>query len=90
MSTQPMMTLSAQLADDEPQPDNRAGDQQSDRGGQREDAFRTDLPVTWLLTTTHVVMNAAAEEVRAGRLDADDAPWFIGAILLPAFTQTQD
>lgn len=58
--------------------------------GQREDAFRTDLPVTWLLTTTHVVMNAAAEEVRAGRLDAADAPWFIDAILLPAFTQTQN
>lgn len=55
--------------------------------GQREGAFRIDLPVTWLLTTTHVVMNGAAEEVRAGRLDPDDAPWFIDAILLPAFTQ---
>lgn len=55
--------------------------------GQREGAFRNDLPVTWLLTTTHVVMNGAAEEVRAGRLDPDDAPWFIDAILLPAFTR---
>ena len=25
-------------------------------------------------------------EVRADRLDPDDAPWFIDAILLPAFT----
>lgn len=55
---------------------------------QREGAFRADLPVTWLLTTTHVVLNGAAEEVRTGRLDADDAPWFIEAILLPAFTAT--
>lgn len=58
--------------------------------GQREGAFRSDLPVTWLLTTTHVVMNGAAEEVRVGRLDPDDAPWFIEAILLPAFTQQGD
>ncbi|MDZ4233833.1 MAG: TetR/AcrR family transcriptional regulator [Dietzia sp.] len=56
--------------------------------GQREGAFRSDLPVTWLLTTTHVVMNGAAEEVRVGRLDPDDAPWFIEAILIPAFTAT--
>lgn len=54
--------------------------------GQHDGAFRADLPVSWLLTTTHVVMNGAAEEVRAGRLDPDDAPWFIEAILLPAFT----
>ena len=56
--------------------------------GQREGAFRVDLPVSWLLTTTHLVMNGAAEEVRTGRLDADDAPWFIDAILIPAFTYT--
>lgn len=56
--------------------------------GQREGAFRADLPVSWLLATTHVVMNGAAEEVRAGRLDAEDAPWFIDAILLPAFANT--
>ena len=54
--------------------------------GHAEGAFRTDLPVSWLLTTTHVVMNGAAEGVRAGRLDPEDAPWFIDAILLPAFT----
>lgn len=53
--------------------------------GRRDGVFRTDLPVSWLLATTHVVMNGAAEEVRAGRLDPDDAPWFIDAILLPAF-----
>lgn len=56
--------------------------------GQREGAFRVDLPVSWLLTTTHVVMNGAAEEVRSGRIDPKDAPCFIGEILLPAFTTT--
>ncbi|MGJ0184253.1 TetR/AcrR family transcriptional regulator [Corynebacterium glyciniphilum] len=54
--------------------------------GQDEGAFRADLPVSWLLTTAHVVMNGAAEEVRTGRLDADDAPRFINSILLSAFT----
>lgn len=56
--------------------------------GQREGTFRADLPVSWLLTTTHVVMNGAAEEVRTTRLDPDEAPWFIDAILLPAFTNS--
>ncbi|MEV1295923.1 TetR/AcrR family transcriptional regulator [Pseudonocardia sp. NPDC049635] len=58
--------------------------------GQREGAFRRDLPVTWLLTTTHVVVNGAAEEVHNGRLDPEQAPRFIEAILLPAFTATAD
>lgn len=56
--------------------------------GQREGAFRTDLPVSWLLTTTHVVMNGAAEEITAGRLDPDDASHCIDAILQPAFAVT--
>lgn len=54
--------------------------------GQHEGTLRADLPVTWLLTTTHVIMNGAAEEVRAGRLDPDQAPHLINAILTPAFT----
>lgn len=53
--------------------------------GQSEGAFRTDLPVSWLLATTHVVMNGAAEEISAGRLDAEDAARFIDATLQPAF-----
>lgn len=53
--------------------------------GQRESAFRTDLPVSWLLATTHVVMNGAAEEISAGRLDAEDAAQLIDATLQPAF-----
>ena len=57
--------------------------------GQREGTFRADLPVSWLLTTTHVVMNGAAEEVRTGRSTPMMRPGFIDAILLPAFTQTR-
>ncbi|WP_181696152.1 TetR/AcrR family transcriptional regulator [Nocardia sp. GTS18] len=53
--------------------------------GQREGAFRGDLPVSWLLATAHVVMNAAAEEIAAARLDPGDAARFIDAVLQPAF-----
>ncbi|WP_033373318.1 TetR/AcrR family transcriptional regulator [Glaciibacter superstes] len=52
--------------------------------GQREGEFRTDLPVSWLLATTHVVMNAAAAEITAGRLHPGDAAHFIDATLRPA------
>lgn len=53
-----------------------------------EGAFRTDLPVSWLLATTHVVMNGAAEEITAQRLDPDDAARYIDATLQPAFAAT--
>jgi AcrR family transcriptional regulator len=54
--------------------------------GQREGAFRTDLPVSWLLATTHVVMHGAADEIAAGRLAVEDAPHVIDATLQAAFT----
>jgi TetR/AcrR family transcriptional repressor of mexCD-oprJ operon len=41
--------------------------------GQAEGTFRTDLPRTWLITTFYTLMHAAAQEVDAGRLPADDA-----------------
>lgn len=53
--------------------------------GRREGVFRTDLPVSWLLTTTHVVLHGAADEISAGRLTPDDAARFIQATLRPAF-----
>ncbi|WP_027940572.1 TetR/AcrR family transcriptional regulator [Amycolatopsis taiwanensis] len=53
--------------------------------GQREGAFRTDLPVSWLLTTTHVVIHGAADEIAAGRLTSEDAPRFIDTTLQAAF-----
>lgn len=54
--------------------------------GQREGVFRPDLPVSWLLTVTHLAMNAAAEEVTAGRIERQDAADLIIGTLLPAFT----
>ncbi|MEY7972584.1 TetR/AcrR family transcriptional regulator [Saccharomonospora xinjiangensis] len=56
--------------------------------GQREGAFRTDLPVSWLLATTHVVMHGAADEVAAGRLTPEEAPRFIDATLQAAFARS--
>jgi hypothetical protein len=44
------------------------------------------MPVDWLLAVTHLTMNAAAEEVTAGRLDGDDAARVIVDTLRPAFT----
>ncbi len=35
--------------------------------------FRTDVPAEWLVATTLALSHAAADEVRAGRLDADAA-----------------
>lgn len=54
--------------------------------GQRTGAFRTDLPMHWLTTTSIAVMHAAAEDAAAGRLDVSDAPRLITATLLGAFT----
>ena len=42
--------------------------------GREEGAFRTDLPPQWLVTTLYALIHAAGDDVRAGRLDADDAP----------------
>lgn len=52
--------------------------------GQQEGVFRTDLPIHWLLTMTHVVMNAAADEVVAGLVTSEDASRLIIAVLQPA------
>jgi AcrR family transcriptional regulator len=43
------------------------------RRGQGEGAFRTDLPAPWLVSAIHYILNGAAEEVRSGRLAADEA-----------------
>jgi TetR/AcrR family transcriptional regulator, mexCD-oprJ operon repressor len=53
--------------------------------GRRQRAFRRDLPTTWLVAVFHSVVHAAANEVAAGRLRADDAGAAIGATVLAAF-----
>jgi len=54
--------------------------------GQLAGAFRDDLPRPWLITTAFSLMHAAAEDVTAGRIEADDAAGLITATLLAAFT----
>jgi TetR/AcrR family transcriptional regulator, mexCD-oprJ operon repressor len=41
--------------------------------GREEGAFRTDLPATWLVTTAFALVHAAGDDVRAGRLDSEQA-----------------
>jgi AcrR family transcriptional regulator len=53
--------------------------------GQREGAFRDDLPVGWLLATMHALMNGAANEVASGRLDPAEAGPLLQATLLAAY-----
>jgi TetR/AcrR family transcriptional regulator, mexCD-oprJ operon repressor len=43
------------------------------RRGQAEGAFRRDQPPEWLLATYFALMHAYRDEVRAGRLGAEDA-----------------
>jgi TetR/AcrR family transcriptional regulator, mexCD-oprJ operon repressor len=42
--------------------------------GRDEGAFRTDLPAQWLVTTLYALIHAAGDDVRAGRMAAEDAP----------------
>ena len=54
--------------------------------GRATDAFRTDLPVSWLVSLAMNVMHAAATEVSAGRLTSDQAPSVVAGTLLAALT----
>lgn len=42
------------------------------RRGQRDEVFRTDLPIEWLVNVVHYVLHGAAEENRAGRIKTTD------------------
>ncbi len=54
--------------------------------GQAEGVFRTDVPVSWLVVTLHHLMHAAADEIHAARLTAEDARGYIAGTVLAAFT----
>jgi AcrR family transcriptional regulator len=54
--------------------------------GQREGAFRDDLPVEWLASTMHYVMKGAAMDVAAGRLDPDVAGALIADVIVGAYS----
>jgi TetR/AcrR family transcriptional repressor of mexCD-oprJ operon len=53
--------------------------------GRAEGAFRTDLPVDWLVLSSLALMHACGDEVRAGRLDAAAAPSVLQATLRSLF-----
>jgi AcrR family transcriptional regulator len=42
------------------------------RRGQDEGAFRTDMPIAWLVSVVQYVLHGAAEETRAGRLKPEE------------------
>lgn len=42
------------------------------RRGQDEGAFRTDMPIDWLVNVVHYVLHGAAEENRADRLKPEE------------------
>lgn len=50
--------------------------------GRAEGRFRTDLPVSWLVTILHTVTHAAATSVHNGEMAAEAAPRTIAATML--------
>jgi TetR/AcrR family transcriptional regulator, mexCD-oprJ operon repressor len=60
------------------------------RRGQAEGAFRTDLPASWLVSVLYHILKGAAVDVSGGRLDPSDAPHFIVATVLAAYTDAEE
>ncbi len=53
--------------------------------GRAAGAFADTLPAEWLATVALNLVHAAADEVEAGRLDGDDAGWYLVSTVLGAF-----
>jgi AcrR family transcriptional regulator len=56
------------------------------RGGQKDGVFRTDLPITWLVSAVHHLLHAAAEEQNAGRLADVDVSRVVTVSVLSLLT----
>lgn len=56
------------------------------RRARREGSVRTDMPLTWQVTTIQGVIHAASSAVHRGELAADKAPTLIRATVLAALT----
>jgi AcrR family transcriptional regulator len=54
--------------------------------GQKEGAFRSDVPVGWHLSMLLALMHAASAEVQAGRLSVTEAESAVTATILGALT----
>jgi TetR/AcrR family transcriptional repressor of mexCD-oprJ operon len=52
--------------------------------GQADGVFRTDLPMSWLISVIQNVMHGAADEITADRLQESDAAALISATVLAA------
>ena len=52
------------------------------RRGQDQGAFRTDLPITWLVNAVQYILHGAAEEIRVGRLESADGTHIVTATVL--------
>lgn len=63
---------------------DRPGERVTDlvRRGQSDGVFRTDLPLSWLITAVHLLVHGAAADVGAGRLERADAPTILSASVL--------
>lgn len=51
--------------------------------------FRTDLPLSWLVTTVYSLLHAAADDVNTRRLKQSDAADVLEATLLPVLKGAQ-
>jgi TetR/AcrR family transcriptional regulator, mexCD-oprJ operon repressor len=54
--------------------------------GRRAGGFRKDLPIEWLVASCFALLHMAADEVREGRINADDAMSAVKTSLLELFT----
>jgi AcrR family transcriptional regulator len=52
------------------------------RRGQNQGVFRTDLPITWLVSVVHYALHGAAEENRAERLKTEEAAHVVTTTVL--------
>lgn len=56
------------------------------RRGQQQGDFRTDLPTDWLVNVVQYILHGAAEQVRAGRLAAQDSGDVVTKTVLSVLT----
>ncbi|GAA1595285.1 hypothetical protein GCM10009678_91650 [Actinomadura kijaniata] len=57
------------------------------RRGRRQGVFRTDLPTDWLVNVVQYILHGAAEQLRAGRLAAQDAGDVVTRTVLSVLTE---
>jgi len=58
--------------------------------GRADGSFRTDMPVSWLVTACIALIHACSDGVRAGQIDEADAPRILRASIRDLITGTSD